>query len=86
MDKLMHGGDLVRTRRENAGMTQARLAEKLGTSKSNISLMESGKRVIGRRMANRLVALFSMDDATDYMKVSTITPEEEDELRMMRKG
>lgn len=37
-----HGGQILNVRRENAGLTQAELAAKLETSKSNVSLIESG--------------------------------------------
>ena len=40
---LMNVGDAVRTARENAGITQARLADSIGTSASAIYYYESGK-------------------------------------------
>jgi DNA-binding XRE family transcriptional regulator len=72
--RSMHGGDTLYIRRKNAGLTQAELAEKVGTSKSNISLMESGKRVIGRRMAKKLSAVFPENAPEDFMKEMDTSP------------
>ena len=47
-------GDRLRTRRFNAGLTQAQLAEKLGVGKSYISDLERGRRQIGRMTAEKL--------------------------------
>jgi DNA-binding XRE family transcriptional regulator len=40
--------------RENAGLTQTQLAEKIGTQRQAISAMENGKRPISRAMAKKL--------------------------------
>ena len=45
---------ILKIRRENAGFTQADLAEKCGIASSNIALMESGKRNIGIKSAKKL--------------------------------
>ena len=45
---------VLKIRRENAGLTQAELAEKSGIASSNIALMETGKRSIGIKSAGRL--------------------------------
>jgi plasmid maintenance system antidote protein VapI len=47
-------GDWLRTRRFNAGLTQAKLAENLGVGKSYISDLECGRREIGRATAEKL--------------------------------
>ena len=45
---------VLKIRRENAGLTQAELAERCGIAASNIALMETGKRGIGVKSAGRL--------------------------------
>ncbi len=59
--KLTKPGDILRIRRENADMTQARLSEKSGVAIPNISLMEAGKRPIGPRVAKKLAAALDID-------------------------
>jgi ribosome-binding protein aMBF1 (putative translation factor) len=49
-------GDVLRVRRDNAGLTQEALAAKTGISQGNIAAMESGRRVIGPRVAKKLAA------------------------------
>ena len=49
-------GDRLRTRRWNASLTQAQLAEKIGVKKSYISDLERGRREIGRATAEKLAA------------------------------
>ncbi len=51
-----HPGITLRIRRENAGMTQAQLAQASGLAISNISAMENGKRPIGLAVARKLAA------------------------------
>lgn len=46
----------LKIRRENAGLTQAQLAEKCGIQATNIALMETEKRSIGARTAKKLAA------------------------------
>ena len=57
---------ILRIRRENAGLTQAELAEKCGIASSNIALMEGGKRNIGIRSAKRLAEALSCE-AGDFV-------------------
>ena len=45
---------MLKIRRENAGLTQAELAERCGIAASNIALMETGKRGIGIKSARKL--------------------------------
>ena len=45
---------VLKIRRENAGLTQAALAEKCGIAAANIALMETGKRTIGVRSAKKI--------------------------------
>ena len=57
---------ILKIRRENAGLTQAELAEKCGIASSNIALMEGGKRNIGIRSAKRLAEALSCE-AGDFV-------------------
>jgi DNA-binding XRE family transcriptional regulator len=52
--KDWHPGKSVRVYRDNAGLSQAALAEKLGVIPSNISEIERGKRGVGKEMAKKL--------------------------------
>jgi transcriptional regulator with XRE-family HTH domain len=56
-----HPGDTIRIRRENAGMTQAELAEKSDIPFPNISAIESGKRSVGLRTAKKLAVALDID-------------------------
>ena len=51
-----HPGETIRIRRENAGMTQAELAEKSHIPFPNISTIENGKRAVGPRTEKKLSA------------------------------
>ena len=54
-------GDAVRIYRENAGMTQSQLGEKLGNvARQIVSNMERGKRSISLATARRLAAIFDV--------------------------
>ena len=55
-----HPGMVLRGFRGRDDMTQTDLAEKLGISQNRVSDMESGKRTISRRMAEKLGALFEV--------------------------
>jgi len=55
-----HPGMVLRGFRGRDDITQIALAEKLGISQNRISDMESGKRPITRRMAERLGTLFEV--------------------------
>lgn len=50
----MGPGNILRGMRRREDLTQVRLAEEIGTTKANISAMETGKRPIGKTMAERL--------------------------------
>lgn len=54
-------GTTIRGYRFRDGLTQAALAEKLGVKQSHISQMEHGKRVIGKKMAQKLAKIFNTD-------------------------
>jgi len=56
-----HPGETIRIRRENAGMTQAELAEKARIPFTNISAIENGKRSVGPRTAKKLAAALDID-------------------------
>jgi len=49
-----HPGITLRIRRENAGITQAKLAELTGLAVSNISAIENGRRPVGLAVAKKL--------------------------------
>lgn len=54
-------GATLRGCRARDGLTQAELAEKLEIKQSHISQMEHGKRVIGKKMAQKLASIFNTD-------------------------
>jgi len=56
-----HPGETIRIRRENAGMTQAELADKAGIPFPNISAIEGGKRAVGIRTAKKLAGALGID-------------------------
>jgi DNA-binding XRE family transcriptional regulator len=49
-----HPGVTLRIRRENAGLTQAQLADMTGIAIANISAYENGRRTMGLSVAKRL--------------------------------
>jgi DNA-binding XRE family transcriptional regulator len=51
-------GATIRGFRVRDGMTQIELAKKLKIRQSHVSQMEHGKRVIGKKMAQKLAKLF----------------------------
>jgi transcriptional regulator with XRE-family HTH domain len=55
----MTGAD-VRAARERRGWQQEELAERLGVSQGYVSLLESGRRSVPKRLAGKLVSLLSM--------------------------
>ncbi len=54
-------GATIRGGRARDGLTQVALAEKLGIKQSHVSQMEHGKRVIGKKMAQKLAKIFNTD-------------------------
>ncbi len=64
--KLLYGDEprsavLLRGLRYREGLTQTELGNLLGIAQTNISLMEHGKRSIGKKIAKRLAELFKTD-------------------------
>ena len=58
----MTPGKALRIYRENAGLTQAALGERMGgVPRQHISNMETGKRPIGKENAKRLAAALHVD-------------------------
>ena len=57
----MAPGENIKIYRENAGLTQTELGEKLGNvPRQNISLMEKGKRGISKETAKKLSKVFKV--------------------------
>lgn len=57
----MAPGENIKIYRENAGLTQTELGEKLGNvPRQNISLMEKGKRGISKETAKKLSKVFQV--------------------------
>ncbi|BBZ13314.1 helix-turn-helix transcriptional regulator [Mycobacterium branderi] len=56
-----YGGDLVREARRRAGLTQAELASRAGTTQSAIARWESGRTAISLDDVRRLVRLCGLD-------------------------
>lgn len=56
----MTPGDTLRIRRENAGLSQAELGERIGSNRQNISAMENGRRPIGEAVAERLAVALGL--------------------------
>jgi DNA-binding XRE family transcriptional regulator len=55
--------DYIRTYRENAGLTQTELAEKLGVSRAYICDVEHGRRDISKQFAKQLAVFFKVSVA-----------------------
>ncbi len=68
----MHGGDVLRIRRENAGMTQQELADKIGTGRTAIAAMEGRSRPITRSMARRLQKVFPESSVNDFLRIAEV--------------
>lgn len=56
----MTPGDVLRIRRENAGLTQEELGKRIGSNRQNISAMERGRRPIGEAVAERLATALNL--------------------------
>src|ERR1700753_4110225 len=56
-----YGGDLVREARRRAGLTQAELATRAGTTQSAVARWESGRTAISLDDVRRLVRLCCFD-------------------------
>lgn len=60
--KRITPGDTLRIYRENAGLTQEALGQKIGgVPRQHISNMENGKRPIGKESAKKLAAVLHVD-------------------------
>lgn len=55
------GAFMVREARKRVGMTQMKLAEKLGMPQGNVSQLEAGRRPIGKKLAKRLSKILNVD-------------------------
>ena len=54
-------GALLRGLRARENLTQVQMAERIKVTQSDISQMENGTRSIGRKVAQRIAALFDVD-------------------------
>jgi ribosome-binding protein aMBF1 (putative translation factor) len=61
IDKYSEPGVMLKGARIKEGLSQSALARKLGIPPSNISEMESGKRPIGKNMAQRLSKILNVN-------------------------
>jgi DNA-binding XRE family transcriptional regulator len=61
IEKTGSAATLIRGYRTRDGLSQDELAAKLGTTRTNVSAMESGRRAIGKAMAKRLAEIFETD-------------------------
>ena len=61
IEKYTETGLAVRGARHKAGLTQAKLAEKLGVLPHHISEMEYGKRPISKKMAHKLAEVLEVN-------------------------
>ena len=64
--RLLRGSDaqaasMLKGLRYREDLTQRELGDMLGIKQTNISLMEHGKRPIGKNLAKRLAELFKID-------------------------
>lgn len=55
--------DYVRTYRENAGLSQSALAEKLGVARAYICDIEHSRRAISKKLAKALAGFFKVSVA-----------------------
>lgn len=62
----MTAADVLSIRRENKGYTQKQLSDMTGIAVPNISLMESGKRKIGKVNAKKLALALDCDVAVFF--------------------
>ena len=76
------GGDLIREARRRAGLTQAELADRAGTSQSGIARWESGRTAVSLDDVIRLVRLCGLDvelqiverDDSDLAQAARLAP------------
>lgn len=61
INKYSEAGFTLSGARLKAGLTQQELAKQLGVAQYNISKMETGKRPIGKKMAQRLAQVLKTD-------------------------
>ena len=59
-----YAGRRIRILRRHLLLSQSKLAALTGVPQSNISQIEAGKRVVGKRIAKRLAAVFKTDYRT----------------------
>ncbi len=72
----MSGAD-VRAARERRGWQQEQLAERLGVSQGYVSLLESGRRSVSKRLAAKLVSLLSLSPSALPVPTPKALPNEQ---------
>jgi len=83
----MRGGDLIREARKRAGLTQAELAERAGTTQSGVARWESNRTLPTLQDVTRLVRLCGLDlevalvprddsDTAQAERLLALTPQE----------
>ncbi len=70
MSQKLHGGAILRIRRENAGMTQGELSNRVKTIRTAIAALESGSRRITHGMARRLHDVFPESSVNDFLRIA----------------
>jgi DNA-binding XRE family transcriptional regulator len=58
--KRVTPADYIRTYRENAGLTQSELAEKLGVTRAYICDLEHGRRAFSKPFAKKVASFFKL--------------------------
>lgn len=64
-------GAAIRQAREDAGLSQARLATELGVDRSAVTLWEAGRTAPRADMQPRVVRVLSLDVASIYAAMAT---------------
>lgn len=72
---LKESGNRIRAMRKAAGLTQEKMAEKIGVERSMIAHIETGRRACSIDMMVRLVEIF--DTTLDYLVLGVTSDTEE---------
>ena len=79
-------GDKIKTLRETEGLTQMELTQKIGIAQSTLGMIESNKRIPGRKTLAKLAIFFNV--SIDYLLSNEIsnnkTPENKIDLKEIK--